>query len=171
MAENIYKNMGLVIVGAVILAFGIVLLSAQTQSQNQRPHYARSTLVITGQGGKQNSFNVEIANSEPEQSYGLMFVKSLGDDQGMIFPYHPPREVAFWMKNTLIPLDMLFVRPDGTICRIVAMAKPQDLTPIPSQEPVIAVIEINGGAARKKNINVGDKVESPMLFSGTGTIH
>jgi len=164
--KNILKNAGFVSIGAVILACAIMLLSSQGQSQDasERPHYAHSTLVIAGQNGAQNNFAVEVATSDAEQSYGLMFVKSLDDDQGMIFPYNPPRVVAFWMKNTLISLDMLFVRPDRTIGRIVSMAKPQDLTPIPSQEPVIAVIEINGGLAKKKNINVGDKVESPILL-------
>ena len=70
-----------------------------------------------------------------------MFRKSLAPDRGMIFPYTPPQHVAFWMKNTLIPLDMVFIREDGTIARI-ATAKPLDQTPVPSGEPVVAVLEI-----------------------------
>jgi uncharacterized membrane protein (UPF0127 family) len=94
-----------------------------------------------------------------------MFVTSLRDDEGMIFPYAPPRKVSFWMKNTLIPLDMLFVQSDGTIGRIAASAQPQDVTPISSQEPVSAVIEINGGLAKKDGFEAGDKVESSILRS------
>jgi uncharacterized membrane protein (UPF0127 family) len=78
----------------------------------------------------------------------------------MIFPYDPPQNVAFWMKNTLIPLDMLFIRADGTIARI-ATAKPLDETAVPAGEPVAAVLEIRGGRAAELGIREGDKVEWP----------
>ena len=84
-----------------------------------------------------------------------MFRKSLAPDRGMIFPYTPPQHVAFWMKNTLIPLDMVFIREDGTIARI-ATAKPLDQTPVPSGEPVVAVLEIAGGRAAQLGIKAGD---------------
>ena len=87
-----------------------------------------------------------------------MFVKSLPANRGMIFPYDPPQDVSFWMKNTLIPLDMLFIRADGTIARIVT-AKALDLSTIPSGEPIAAVLEIRGGEAAKAGIKVGDKVD------------
>ena len=76
----------------------------------------------------------------------------------MIFPYDPPQNVAFWMKNTLIPLDMVFIRADGTIARIVT-AKPLDLTAVPAGEPIAAVLEIRGGRAVELGIRAGDKVE------------
>ena len=87
-----------------------------------------------------------------------MFRKSLAGDRGMIFPYTPPQEVAFWMKNTLIPLDIVFIRPDGTIGRITH-AKELDLTPLPSGEPIGAVLEIRGGRAAELGIREGDKAE------------
>ena len=87
-----------------------------------------------------------------------MFTRSLGPNQGMIFPYDPPQEVSFWMKNTLIPLDMVFIRADGTIAR-VATARPLDETPVPAGEPVAAVLEIHGGRAAELGIRRGDKVE------------
>lgn len=87
-----------------------------------------------------------------------MFYRSLGADQGMIFPYDPPQDVAFWMKNTLIPLDMVFIREDGTIARIVT-AKPLDLTAVPAGEPIVGVLEIRGGRAAELGIREGDKVE------------
>ena len=87
-----------------------------------------------------------------------MFYRSLGADQGMIFPYDPPQNVAFWMKNTLIPLDMVFIRADGTIARIVT-AKPLDLSSVPAGEPVAAVLEIRGGRASELGIREGDKVD------------
>jgi|SRR5690348_10214781 len=86
-----------------------------------------------------------------------MFYRSLAADQGMIFPFDPPQNVGFWMKNTLIPLDMLFIRADGTIARIVT-AKPLDETNIPAGEPVAAVLELRGGRAAELGIQVGDKV-------------
>ena len=87
-----------------------------------------------------------------------MFTRTLGPNQGMIFPYDPPQEVSFWMKNTLIPLDMVFIRADGTIAR-VATARPLDETPVPAGEPVAAVLEIHGGRAAELGIRRGDKVE------------
>ena len=128
-----------------------------------RPPYRHSTLTITRADGKAFPFAIEVAGTEAEQAYGLMFVRSLPADQGMIFPYNPPQEVAFWMKNTLIPLDMLFVGADGAIGHIVAEAQPENLTPIPSQIPVIAVIEIKGGQAKADGLAVGDKITTPVL--------
>ena len=84
-----------------------------------------------------------------------MFRRSLAGDRGMIFPYDPPQEVAFWMKNTLIPLDIVYIRSDGTIVRIVNAA-PMDLTPLPSGEPIAAVLEIRGGRAAELGIKEGD---------------
>ena len=89
-----------------------------------------------------------------------MFRRSLAADRGMIFPYDPPQEAAFWMKNTLIPLDMVFIRPDGTIARI-ATAKALDLTPVPSGEPISAVLELRGGRAAELGIRAGDRVDWP----------
>jgi uncharacterized membrane protein (UPF0127 family) len=103
-------------------------------------------------------FTVQIAATAQQQEQGLMFYRSLGGDQGMIFPYEPPQNVAFWMKNTLIPLDMVFIRGDGTIARIVT-AKPLDETPVPAGEPIAAVLEIRGGRAAELGIREGDKVD------------
>ena len=87
-----------------------------------------------------------------------MFVRSLAPDRGMIFPYDPPQQVAFWMKNTLIPLDIIFIRADGKIARI-ANAKPHDETPLPSGEPAAVVLEIRGGRAAELGIKAGDRVD------------
>ena len=103
-------------------------------------------------------FTVQIAATEEQQERGLMFYRSLGPDQGMIFPYNPPQEVSFWMENTLIPLDIIFIRPDGTIARITN-AKPLDRTPLPSGATIGAVLEIRGGRAAELGIREGDKVD------------
>jgi uncharacterized membrane protein (UPF0127 family) len=86
-----------------------------------------------------------------------MFRRSLAPDAGMIFPYSPPQDVAFWMKNTLIPLDIIYIRYDGTIARITH-AKPLDETPLPSGEPIATVLEIAGGRAAELGIREGDSV-------------
>ena len=84
-----------------------------------------------------------------------MFRRVLAGNRGMIFPYEPAQEVAFWMQNTLIPLDIVFIRSDGTIVRIVH-AKAMDLTPLPSGQPVGGVLEIRGGRAKELGIKEGD---------------
>ncbi len=108
--------------------------------------------------GAVHRFTVEVARSAEEQRIGMMFRTSVPKDRGMLFPYHPPQPVAFWMRNTLIPLDMVFIRADGTIARI-ATATPLSDTPVPSGEPVAAVLEIRGGLAAELGIRPGDKVE------------
>jgi uncharacterized membrane protein (UPF0127 family) len=113
-------------------------------------------LTIRSKNGVHH-FTVEVAVTAEQQERGLMFRKSLDPDRGMIFPYQPPQEVAFWMKNTLIPLDIIYVRSNGTIARIVH-AEPMDLTPLPSGEPVAGVLEIRGGRAAELGIREGDVV-------------
>ena len=108
--------------------------------------------------GKRHAFIVEIARTPQEQALGLMNRQTLGPDRGMIFPYEPAQPVAFWMKNTLIPLDMIFIRPDGTIGSIAANTVPLSLEPVPSGEPVEAVLEIAGGRSAELGLSAGDKV-------------
>ncbi|KRB82580.1 hypothetical protein ASE00_11085 [Sphingomonas sp. Root710] len=103
-------------------------------------------------------YKVEVAITPQEQSRGLMYRTSLPDHGGMIFPMTPPRPASFWMKNTYIPLDMIFIRPDGTIARIAANTIPENLEPVDSGEPVSAVLEIIGGGAAANGIAKGDKV-------------
>jgi uncharacterized membrane protein (UPF0127 family) len=103
-------------------------------------------------------FRVEVARSEAEQARGLMFRESLPDDGGMIFPMTPPRNASFWMKNTVIPLDMIFIRADGSIARIAAQTVPYSLEPVDSGEPVAAVLELAGGKAAALGIAEDDVV-------------
>jgi uncharacterized protein len=105
-------------------------------------------------------FTVDEARTPTQQEHGLMFVRSLPGDRGMIFPYDPPQDVSFWMKNTLIALDIVFIRSDRTIVRITN-AKPLDETPLPAGEPIAVVLEIRGGRAAELGIKEGDAVEWP----------
>jgi len=115
-------------------------------------------LTIRTATGRHN-FTVEVAATPDEQAMGLMFRRSLAPDKGMIFPYDPPQDVAFWMKNTLIPLDMVFIRADGHVARIAANTVPMSLDPVPAGEPVAAVLEIAGGRAAQIGLKPGDVVE------------
>lgn len=124
---------------------------------------ARETLHIDTARGSV-SFTMAVAADEASREYGLMFRRVMADDHGMIFDFHSPQPVAFWMKNTLIPLDMLFVGADGRIVNIGRMARPHDETPVPSAGPIRAVIEINGGLAEKLGIKPGDKVRDARVF-------
>jgi uncharacterized protein len=114
-------------------------------------------LTIQTSTGK-HQFTVEVARTAEQQAQGLMFRQSLAPDRGMIFPYDAPTDVSFWMKNTLIPLDLVFVRPNGTVGRVAADAVPMSLDPIPSLEPISAVIEIAGGRGAELKIREGDMV-------------
>lgn len=106
-----------------------------------------------------HSFKMEVAETMEQQEIGLMNRTELKAKRGMIFPNDPPREVGFWMKNTLISLDLLFVDAGGTIVRIAHDAQPNDLTPIMSGQPIRATIEIQGGLAEKLGIEEGDSVQ------------
>lgn len=115
-------------------------------------------LTIDSKGGEHH-FTVEVARTSEEQSMGLMFRTALAPDRGMIFPMDPPRDASFWMRNTLIPLDMIFVRADGSIANIAANTVPYSEEPMRSDGPVAAVLEIAGGRCAELGIQPGDKVK------------
>lgn len=115
-------------------------------------------LLIVTASGKRHGFDVEVAHTPPQQAYGLMNRKSMPQDHGMLFIFQTEAGRSFWMKNTLIPLDMVFIRADGTIHHIHENAIPQDLTPVLSNGPVRAVLEVNGGRMEALGIRPGDKV-------------
>lgn len=112
-------------------------------------------------GDKTHRFTVEVASTADEQAYGLMNRTRLGPNEGMIFPMNPPRPASFWMKNTLIPLDMIFIRPDGSIARIAAMTTPHSLEGVGVSEPVAGVLEIAGGRAAQLGITTDARVSWP----------
>ena len=118
------------------------------------------SVVIETRDGQHHSFQMEVARTPEAIERGLMFRTSLPPNSGMIFIFDRAQSVRFWMRNTLIPLDMLFIKADGTIAKVHARAKPQDLTPIPSETDVIAVIEINGGRAESLGIGAGSRILS-----------
>ena len=104
-------------------------------------------------------FTVEVARTPGEQQMGLMYRRTLAPDGGMLFPYDSEQPIAFWMKNTVIPLDLIFIRQDGRIARIAENATPLSLDLIQSGEPVAAVLEIAGGRSAELGIKAGDTVD------------
>ena len=111
----------------------------------------------------QARFTVELAITPEEQARGLMFRESLPRGAGMLFLYDRPSRVSFWMRNTLISLDMIFVDATGTVARVHHEAVPLDETPIPGGDGVLAVLEINGGLARRFGIAEGSELRHPRL--------
>jgi uncharacterized membrane protein (UPF0127 family) len=115
--------------------------------------------VTVSVGTKKLVFQTEVARTGPEQAKGLMFRTELGDDEGMIFLRNPPDRAAFWMRNTVISLDIVFIGLDHKILNIAENAVPYDETPLPSAGVTLAVFEINGGLAAKLGIKPGDRVD------------
>ncbi|MFO1082443.1 MAG: DUF192 domain-containing protein [Reyranellaceae bacterium] len=136
--------------------------SAAALAQNGEIKFERSKLVIDS-GGRELKFDVEMAVNDAQRARGLMFRDKLGPYEGMLFDFYQEAPVSFWMKNTLIPLDMVFIAGDGTIRHIHANAKPLSTDTIPSEFPVRAVLEINGGSARLLGLKPGDKVRHPIF--------
>jgi len=123
----------------------------------------KSSLTIETATGAKLRFQVELARTPDEQAQGLMYRKSMAADAGMLFIYAVPREAGFWMKNTYIPLDMLFIEADGRVERIHANAEPQSTAPIEGPSKTKAVLEINGGTAARLGIRPGDHVIHPSI--------
>ena len=146
------------------MAVALTACSTQSQSEtrateNVAPSGLQVVSLTIRSGARNHRFMVEVARTPEEQARGLMFRESLADDRGMIFPFDPPQNASFWMRNTLIPLDMIFIRADGTIARIAANTVPHSLDPVPAGEPVVAVLEIRGGRAAELGIRAGDRVD------------
>ncbi|MCJ8157144.1 DUF192 domain-containing protein [Sphingomonas sp. LaA6.9] len=142
--------------GAVMLVAGCGTASNAVSAASAEEQALLPLSVKTAKGV--HNFRVEVARTSEEQAQGLMYRTSLPDDGGMLFPFSPPRPASFWMKNTLIPLDMIFIRADGSIARIAEETVPQSLEGVSSGEPVAAVLEIAGGRSAALGIAEGDHV-------------
>ena len=148
-----------VLAGALVACSPATGGAAPAAPRTVHPQSGLEVVPLTVSSAKgTHRFKVEVARSEIEQARGLMFRTGLGPDEGMIFPMDPPRGASFWMKNTVIPLDLIFVAPDGRITNIAANAVPYDLSPLNSTGPVKGVLEIAGGRAAELGIAPGDKV-------------
>lgn len=123
---------------------------------------ATDTLVLKTESGE-HSYTVEIADTDRERATGLMFRRSLPEKSGMIFLYDPPQRVGMWMRNTYIPLDMVFITAEGTVRRVEADTEPFSTDLIRSGGEVAAVLELNAGQAAKIGVKPGDRVVFPGL--------
>ena len=117
--------------------------------------------IVTGDGV--HDFEVEVARTNAEMATGLMFRTEMAENQGMIFDYSPPRRASMWMKNTYIPLDILFVLPDGTVLNIVANTTPLSRASISAAGRVRAALELNAGMVEKLGIEAGDVVRHEIF--------
>lgn len=153
------------VVAALLLAalLGWVSLQTHRADGQTKVSFPRGQMEILRSDGSKVAFKIEIATSLEQQEYGLMNREAMPADSGMIFLWPQDQVISMWMKNTLIPLDMLFVLRDGHITKIAANAIPNDLTSIRSEVPVRAVIEIGGGEAARQNIKVGDTILYPAF--------
>lgn len=128
----------------------------------QHRGFPRSSLVIVTAKGR-HKFNIEMALTDRQQSQGLMFRRSMPADAGMMFDYVRPQIITMWMKNTFIPLDMIFVGIDGRVINVAERTVPQSTAIVPSSGPARAVIEVNGGTAARLGIKPGDKIEHEIF--------
>ena len=141
------------------LALSLALPMAACSKDPDAQAESAATIPLTiDMAGKVHRFNVEVARTDAEQDRGLMFRTRLPADGGMIFPFEKPRIGSFWMKNTLIPLDMIFIRADGSIDRIAENTIPESLEPVVSGGDVSAVLELAGGTAARLGIDETAKI-------------
>ena len=137
----------------------VIVLGAGAVAED-RPTEPLSIIVA---GGTTNAFEVEVAKTFEEKALGLMHRRSLAPDAGMLFVYTKELRQSMWMKNTLIPLDMLFIRDDGRIAHIHERAVPGSLATISSRGRVLAVLELRGGTVARLGIRKGDRVAHAMF--------
>ena len=137
-------------------------LAAQERPPLDLATFPRTELEISPHGsdraGHRHSFQVWVADTDARAEQGLMFVSDLPETMGMVFPLQPPRVATFWMKNTYIELDMLFIDANGRVRKIIQRAAPLSLQTLSSDTPVAAVLELKGGQAAKLGLQTGDTV-------------
>jgi uncharacterized protein len=144
---------------ALAALFLIVLASAMAFSAS----FETESLVIRTRAGKEFTFTVELAIAANQRQQGLMNRDEMGADRGMLFDFGETRRVYMWMKNTYLPLDMLFVEPNGRIALVKADTLPLSEEIIDSRDPVRFVLELNAGTAQKLGIAAGDMIESGQI--------
>ena len=155
---------------ALLLSLLLVFPACSPQAAERSPARAAQASVHPESGlevipltitslGKTHSFRVEMARSPEEQAKGLMFRTAMGPNEGMLFPYDPPRVLSFWMKNTVLSLDLIFIGPDKRVINVAANAVPYSEASIVSDAPAIATLELNAGRAAELGIVAGARVD------------
>lgn len=146
--------------GALGLASSSAPATGQVQLQPQAQPLEPLT-VVTASG--RHVFQVEVMRTPEQRARGLMFRRFMPADRGMLFDFEQTAPVSMWMQNTYIPLDMVFIRADGTVARIAEQTEPLSTRTIPSGEPVLSVLEVNGGVAARIGLKPGDRIEHALF--------
>ncbi|SMF77773.1 hypothetical protein SAMN06265365_13821 [Tistlia consotensis] len=147
----------------LLLVLALTVLPLAAAPAQEAVEFGKGEATVVTRDGEHHPFHVELATTAPQMARGLMFRKELAPDAGMLFVLPSAQMTAFWMKNTLIPLDMLFIAEDGRVVRIAERTTPMSTESISSRRPVIAVLELPGGTAERLGIGTGAKVESKAL--------
>ena len=150
--------------GLALLAGGLVPLGAvaQGRAQGQVQSQGLEALTIVS-GSERHPFMVEVARNDADRAQGLMYRRHMAPDRGMLFDFERVEMVTMWMQNTYLSLDMIFIRPDGSIARIAQNTEPLSTRTISSGEPVVAVLEVIAGTAARLKLKAGDRIEHPMF--------
>lgn len=149
-------------VACLILTAAVPLPAALAQAPARAATAKSEPLTILTKSGPKR-FDVEVMRDDAGRARGLMFRRHMPADHGMLFDFERDEPVTMWMKNTYLPLDMVFIQRDGTISRIAADTEPLSTAIISSGSPVLAVLELNAGTAAKLGIQPGDRIEHPMF--------
>jgi uncharacterized protein len=155
----------------LLASLAAVPLAARAQPVNPtgpQPELSKEKLVIVNRDGTRHDFNVEMAIKSDQQTIGLMFRPSVPADGGMLFDWGTSRDSQMWMRNTIAPLDMVFINADGTIRSIAENTVPESLAIIESRGPVRATLELAAGSTARLNIRVGDKVQQRIFGNVPG---
>jgi uncharacterized membrane protein (UPF0127 family) len=160
--RNPYALLRAGLIGLAVMLSVAITLSMLTSITSAVEVGKQEPLTIVTDAGK-TEFKVEIADTDASREEGLMFRSSLPPDAGMLFDFKVTDQVAFWMKNTFVPLDMVFIRADGTVARIAADTTPLSEKTVPSEQPVRFVLEVNAGTAKRIGLKVGDKVMNRLI--------
>jgi uncharacterized membrane protein (UPF0127 family) len=148
---------------AALLVVALLALSISLPGSYQAAQAQDTDSLTIISGDDRHVFSVELANTPESRARGLMYRRSMPDDHGMLFDFGRVDMVSMWMRNTYIPLDMLFVRADGSIARIARDTEPLSERPISSGEPVLSVFEINAGISDRLGIAAGDRIDHPLF--------
>ena len=151
---------------ALLVTVPAIALAQRAEPTGPQPELPKETLVIVTRDGVQHLFHVEMALTTEQQTVGEMFRPHIPEDEGMLLDWKIPRESNMWMRNTVAPLDMIFINADGTIHSIAENTVPESLAVISSRGPVRATLEVAAGTAARLNIRVGDKVRQRIFGNG-----
>lgn len=150
----------------VLLLAAVFILSICGDVLAETVTFGRSQIDVVGSDGRHHPMAVEMAVTPEQLSQGLMFRKNLPPETGMLFDFGRPRQVSMWMKNTLIPLDMLFMDSAGRVIHVEEYTIPGNLQPLGPSDPVLGVLEVSAGTVRRLGLRPGDRVVHPLFGAG-----